>query len=94
MLVLQAVGVNGSGYCGFMTAISLFDSSVKGTFLGILALAIAGSFATCAAASFLLLTKVLESRFCHHKHFYFLFQAHSNYKMHYKMCDVIRFITY
>lgn len=60
MLVFQSVGFYGSGYCGFITAIKQFDGSVGGTFIGILTLAVAGSFATCAAGSFLLLTKVFD----------------------------------
>lgn len=56
--ILQAIGIHGSGYCGFITAIALFDGTFTGVFTGILALAVAISFAVCAAGSFLLLTKV------------------------------------
>lgn len=59
MLILQSIGIHGSGYCGFLTAISQFDGTLSGIFTGILALAVATSFAICAVGSFLLLTKVI-----------------------------------
>lgn len=62
-MIFQAVGVYGSGYCGFITAIDQFDGTVKGAFAGVLALAVAASFAICAAASFILLTKVCNRCF-------------------------------
>lgn len=58
IMIFQAVGVYGSGYCGFLTAISQFDGTLGGAFAGVLTLAVASSFAICAAASFVLLTKV------------------------------------
>lgn len=58
VLVFQAIGVHGSGYCGFITAIDQFDGSVSGFLFGLLTLAVAISFAACAGGSFLLLTKV------------------------------------
>lgn len=61
ILILQTVGVHGSGYCGFITAIDQFDGSVGGVFAGLLTLAVAISFAVCAAGSFLLLGKVCYS---------------------------------
>lgn len=63
IMIFQAVGVYGSGYCGFITAIDQFDGSVKGALCGVLALTVAASFAICAAASFILLTKVCSSCF-------------------------------
>lgn len=72
VLILQAIGVHGSGYCGFLTAIALFDGSFAGVFTGILALAVAISFAICAAGSFLLLTKV-QKKYMHLKFDYSLF---------------------
>ncbi|XP_031626631.1 secretory carrier-associated membrane protein 2 [Contarinia nasturtii] len=58
MLILQSIGITGSGYCGFLTAIRQFNGTLSGIFTGVLALAVATSFAICAAGSFLLLTKV------------------------------------
>lgn len=59
-LIYQTVGVNGSGYCGFVTAIDQFDGTFGGTIFGLLTTAVALSFAVCTAGSFLLLTKVLS----------------------------------
>lgn len=59
ILIFQTVGIHGSGFCGFITAIAQFDGTFSGIFFGILALAVAISFAICAAGSFLLLTKVI-----------------------------------
>lgn len=61
-LILQTVGIHGSGYCGFITAVDQFDGSPSGIFFGILALVVACSFAVCAGGSFLLITKVFEHR--------------------------------
>lgn len=63
IMIFQAVGVYGSGYCGFITAIDQFDGTVKGGFAGVLALSVAVSFAICAAVSFILLTKVRDDGF-------------------------------
>lgn len=58
MLVIQTVGINGSGYCGFITAISQFDGTPSGIVVGLFLLLIAISFAVCTAGNFMLLTKV------------------------------------
>lgn len=58
VLIYQAVGVHGSGYCGFITAVKQFDGTWTGILFGILTLAVAISLAVCAAGSFLLITKV------------------------------------
>lgn len=57
-LVYQTVGLHGSGYCGFVTAIAQFDGTVSGVLFGLLTLVVAISFGVCAFGSFLLLTKV------------------------------------
>lgn len=58
MLVYQSIGFRGSGYCGFLTAISQYDHTFGGILLGMLATAVAISFAVCAAGNFFLLTQV------------------------------------
>lgn len=58
VLVYQAIGVHGSGYCGFITAIEQFNGTFSGVLMGLLALCVATAFATGAAGNFLLLTKV------------------------------------
>lgn len=58
MLVVQTVGINGSGYCGFITAISQFNGTPSGIIVGLFMLVIAISFAACAAGNLMLLTKV------------------------------------
>lgn len=58
MLIYQTIGVRGSGYCGFLTAISQYDNTFSGVLLGLLATLIAVSFAVCAAGNFFLLTQV------------------------------------
>lgn len=58
MLVYQSIGFRGSGYCGFLTAISQYDNTFGGVLLGMLATAVAVSFAVCAAGNFFLLTQV------------------------------------
>lgn len=59
-LIYQAIGVRGSGFCGFITAFHQFDGTVVGILIGLVTLSIACSFAICAVANFLLLTKVSE----------------------------------
>lgn len=58
MLIYQTIGVHGSGYCGFLTAISQYDGTFGGVLLGMLATLIAISFAVCAVGNFFLLTQV------------------------------------
>lgn len=58
MLIYQTIGLHGSGYCGFLTAISQYDNTFWGVLLGLLATAVAASFAVCAAGNFFLLTQV------------------------------------
>lgn len=58
MLIYQTIGVHGSGYCGFLTAISQYDNSFGGIVLGMLATIVAVSFAVCAVGNFFLLTQV------------------------------------
>lgn len=57
-LIYQTVGVNGSGYCGFVTAINEFNGTFSGIIFGLLTTIVALSFAVCTAGSILLLTKV------------------------------------
>lgn len=59
LLIYQTVGVNGSGYCGFVTAINEFDGTFSGIIFGLLTIIVAFSFAACTTGSFLLLTKVI-----------------------------------
>lgn len=58
VLVVQTIGINGSGYCGFITAISQFNGTPSGIIVGLLLLIIAISFAACTAGNVMLLTKV------------------------------------
>ncbi|XP_036319743.1 secretory carrier-associated membrane protein 5 [Rhagoletis pomonella] len=58
LTVFQAVGVPGTGYCGFIVAISQFDSSATGIIVGLLLLCIAFCFATTAAANIMMITKI------------------------------------
>lgn len=60
MLIYQAIGIHGTGYCGFLTAIQQFNGTFAGALLGLLTLSVAISFAISAAGSFILLTKVIE----------------------------------
>lgn len=60
--VFQAIGFPGTGYCGFIVAISQFDSSAAGIIVGLLLLCIAFCFAVTAAANIMMITKVI-SRF-------------------------------
>lgn len=59
MMIYQTIGILGSGYCGFITAISQFDGQAAGILIGLLTLVIACSFGICAGGTFLLLTKVI-----------------------------------
>lgn len=63
-LLYQSIGMRGSGYCGFITAVHQFDGTVVGILIGLVTLSIACSFAVCAIANFLLLTKVSYSLLC------------------------------
>lgn len=58
MLIVQTIGINGSGYCGFITAISQFNGSPSGIIVGLFMLVVAISFAACTAGNLMLLTKV------------------------------------
>lgn len=58
MLIYQAIGVHGSGYCGYITALQQFNGTLVGVLTGIMALSVAAAFTVGAAGSFLLLTKV------------------------------------
>lgn len=58
MLIIQTIGFQSSGYCGFVTAIKHFDGTPSGIIVGLILLIIAMAFGTCAAANFMLLTKV------------------------------------
>lgn len=57
-LIYQAIGVRGTGYCGFITAFNQFDGTVMGILIGLVTVSIACAFTVCAIANFLLLTKV------------------------------------
>lgn len=56
--IFQTIGIPQSGYCGFILALSQFDSSASGILVGILLLLIAVCFGTCAAVDLVLLTKI------------------------------------
>ncbi|KAL5278359.1 SCAMP2 family protein [Megaselia abdita] len=56
--IFQVVGMNGSGYCGFITAISHYGGSAGDVIVGILLTMIAMCFAVCATANILMITKV------------------------------------
>ncbi|XP_043257620.1 secretory carrier-associated membrane protein 5 [Colletes gigas] len=55
---IQAIGIPGFGTCGIITAITMFDSSVKGIFVGLVLLFVAFCFVLAACGDFLLLTKI------------------------------------
>ncbi|OAD61089.1 Secretory carrier-associated membrane protein 1 [Eufriesea mexicana] len=55
---IQAIGIPGSGTCGIIVAIRMFDNTAKGTFVGFLLLLIAICFVLTACGELLLLTKV------------------------------------
>ncbi|XP_073835061.1 secretory carrier membrane protein [Musca autumnalis] len=56
--VFQAIGFPKSGYCGFIVAISQFNSSAAGIIVGLLLLCIAFCFAITAAANIMMITKI------------------------------------
>ncbi|CAD7087640.1 unnamed protein product [Hermetia illucens] len=58
LTIFQTIGIPGSGYCGFITAIMQFDSTASGIFVGLLILIIALSFGACAAGDLMMLTKI------------------------------------
>lgn len=55
---IQSIGIPGSGTCGIITAIYMFDSTAKGIFVGLLLLNIAFCFVVAAVGDLLLLTKI------------------------------------
>ncbi|XP_012142874.1 secretory carrier membrane protein isoform X3 [Megachile rotundata] len=55
---IQAIGIPGSGTCGIITAMLMFDKSAKGIFVGLLLLFIALCFVLAACGDLLLLTKI------------------------------------
>lgn len=55
---IQAIGIPGSGTCGLIVAISMFNSTAKGVFVGLLLLLIAIGFILAAVGDLLLLTKI------------------------------------
>lgn len=60
ILVVQTIGIPGSGYCGFITALSQFDHTPAGILVGLFILMIAMGFAVCTAGNVMLLTKVFS----------------------------------
>lgn len=59
MLIIQTIGFKHSGYCGFVTAITLLNAGeTSGIIVGLFILLIAIAFGACAAGNFMLLTKV------------------------------------
>uniref|UniRef100_A0A1B0C8D0 Secretory carrier-associated membrane protein n=2 Tax=Lutzomyia longipalpis TaxID=7200 RepID=A0A1B0C8D0_LUTLO len=56
--IIQTIGIPGMGTCGFIMALSQFDSSVGGIFVGLFLLLIAIGFGTCAAGDVMMLTKI------------------------------------
>ncbi|XP_055913533.1 secretory carrier-associated membrane protein 5 [Eupeodes corollae] len=58
MSVFQSIGIPRTGYCGFIVAISQFDSSAEGIIVGLLLLIIAFCFATTCAANVMMITKI------------------------------------
>ncbi|KAK0180396.1 hypothetical protein PV327_006040 [Microctonus hyperodae] len=55
---IQAIGIPGSGTCGLIMAITTFDSTGKGTFVGILLLLITICYGIAVGGDLLLLTKI------------------------------------
>ncbi|XP_014606141.1 PREDICTED: secretory carrier-associated membrane protein 5A [Polistes canadensis] len=55
---IQAIGIPGLGSCGLITAITAFNSTAAGIFVGILLLLIAFCFIIAAGGDLLLLTKI------------------------------------
>lgn len=84
ILVVQTVGIYGSGYCGFITALSQFDGTPSGIIMGLFLLCIAISFAICTAGNVMLLTKVINRLFIlflnSKKKIHFAKQIHSIYR--------------
>lgn len=58
ILIVQTIGFNQSGYCGFITAITQFNGTPSGIVVGLFLLLVAMSFAACTAGNVMLLTKV------------------------------------
>uniref|UniRef100_D3TN59 Secretory carrier-associated membrane protein n=1 Tax=Glossina morsitans morsitans TaxID=37546 RepID=D3TN59_GLOMM len=56
--VFQAIGFRNSGFCGFIVAVSQFDSTAMGIVVGILLLGVAFCFATTAVANIMMITKI------------------------------------
>uniref|UniRef100_A0A336MHN8 Secretory carrier-associated membrane protein n=1 Tax=Culicoides sonorensis TaxID=179676 RepID=A0A336MHN8_CULSO len=56
--LIQALGPNDGGHCGFIMALSQFDGTAGGIFAGIFLLLIASGFALAAAANIIMLGKV------------------------------------
>lgn len=56
--LIQALGPNDGGHCGFIMALSQFDGTAGGIFAGIFLLIIASGFACAAAANIIMLGKV------------------------------------
>lgn len=57
-LIYQAIGIRGSGYCGFITALHQFDGQLVGVLIGLVTFAVACSFVICAVGNLYLLMKV------------------------------------
>lgn len=55
---IQSIGIPGAGTCGIIMAITMFNSSAKGIFIGLLLLLIAIGFVLAACGDLLLLTKI------------------------------------
>ncbi|KAG7206656.1 hypothetical protein KM043_000332 [Ampulex compressa] len=55
---IQAIGIPGSGTCGIIMAITMFNSTAKGIFVGLVLLFIAICFILAAGGDLLLLTKI------------------------------------
>lgn len=56
--VIQAIGIEGSGTVGFITAISQFNSTVVGWLVGIFCVSVAIAYALCAAGNAIMIAKV------------------------------------
>lgn len=56
--VIQAIGITGSGTCGILRAIKVFDHSASGVAIGIIILIIAFGFIAAACMDLLLLSKI------------------------------------
>lgn len=62
--LIQALGPNDGGHCGFIMALSQFDGTTGGIFAGIFLLFIASGFALAAAANIIMLGKVSYALSC------------------------------